>query len=157
VLIFIDSDMIWDAATLAKLIDSPFDVAVANYRKRNNEVTWLASPVMDKGQPRGTMYGGDIWLQTIAAGTGMMAIKRHMLDAMIDRYPGLNYEDNGEVFPCLFDFQLSAGQYCGEDYTFCKRVTDMGGQIFILADAYIGHVGTTVYGGNYHEFLQGKV
>lgn len=148
VLVFIDSDMVWEPPTLQKLVEAPFDVSVANYRKRSNEVAWLADSMMV-----GAMHGGSEWHQTRRAGTGLMAIRRRTLAEMVERYPHLTYEDHGEQIPCLFDFQLDGGQYHGEDYTFCRRLESIGGQIFILADAYVGHVGTTVYAGNYHEFL----
>lgn len=152
VLVFIDSDMAWEPETLDKLVNAPFDVSVANYRKRSNEVTWLAEPIYEEGEPLGTMHNGDIWLQTRRAGTGMMAIKRRTIKTMVGLLPHLVYSDKGQV-PCLFDFELLDGEYYGEDYTFCRRLESIGGQIFILADAYIGHVGDTVYGGNYHEYL----
>ena len=153
VLVFVDSDMAWDVATLAKLVDAPFDVSVANYRKRNSEVTWLAEPVREDGQVVGSTVGGDVWLQTRRAGTGLMVIRRRTIMEMVSRYPELTYTENGEQIPCLFDFGLRNGQYHGEDYTFCQRLEAIGGQIFMLADAYVGHIGHTVYGGNYHEFL----
>jgi len=156
VLVFIDSDMVWEPETLLKLVNAPFDVSVANYRKRSNEVTWLAEPVYEDGEPLGKVHNGDIWLQTRRAGTGMMAIRRLTIKEMVGLLPDLVYEENGECIPCLFDFELKDGQYHGEDYTFCRRLESIGGQIFILADAYIGHVGHTVYGGNYHEFLMGQ-
>lgn len=153
VLVFIDSDMAWEAGTLQKLIEAPFDVSVANYRKRSNEVTYLAVPKLEDGQHVGIQHDGGMWLQCERAGTGLMAIRRRTLEEMILRYPDLEYEDGGETFPCLFNFELAGGQYHGEDYNFCRKLTAIGGQIFMLANAYVGHVGTTVYGGNYHEYL----
>jgi len=155
VLVFIDADMVYEPTTIEKLIDAPFDVSVVNYRARSTKETWLSYPITKEGQPVGTTHEGDIWLQTARAGTGIMAIKRRVISSMVEKYPSLVYQDKGETIPCLFDFELSEGQYFGEDYTFCKRLDKIGGQIFILADAYIGHVGDIVYGGNYHEYLKG--
>jgi hypothetical protein len=155
-LVFIDSDMVWEPETLAKLVYAPFDVSVANYRKRNNEVVWMAEPVTRDGQPVGATHNGDIWLQTMLAGTGLMSIKRRTIEEMVLRLPELSYEDNGEQIPCLFDFQMENGKYYGEDYTFCRRLTGIGGQIFILADADTGHTGHAVYTGNYHHYLSGS-
>lgn len=152
VLVFLDSDMVWEPETLQKLVDAPFDVSVANYRKRSNEVVYLATAHTTGEGHIGASHNGDTWLQTFRAGTGMMAIKRRVFGSLPQP---LVYEDNGEQITCYFDFELRDGHYYGEDYTFCRKVTEAGGQIFILADAFVGHVGTTVYGGNYHEFLMG--
>ena len=153
VLVFIDSDMVWEPETLQKLIEAPFDVSIANYRKRSNEVAWLAEPVMKDGVYLGQVLGGEYWLQVSRAGTGLMAIKRDTATGMIAKYPELSYEDGGEQIPCLFNFEVRDGRYHGEDYNFCRLLEDIGGQIFMLVNVYIGHVGTTVYGGNYHEYL----
>lgn len=141
VLLFIDSDMVWEPKDIEKLINAPFDVSVINYRAKNNTVKWMAvDDVVDTGE----------WQDVIRAGTGLMAIKRQIIDMMIPFYP--QYVDQGEMIPCLFDFQCENGQYFGEDFTFCKRVIESGGHIKMLVDAYTGHIGTTVYGGNYQEY-----
>lgn len=155
VLVFIDADMTFEPQDVVKLIDAPFDVSVLNYRARNNNVTWMAQPIEENGELVGIQNGTDIWLQTKRAGTGIMAIRRQTIEELSLRYSDLVYDDNCVKTLALFDFQLQNGQYYGEDYTFCKRLEAIGGQIFILANAYTGHVGDTVYGGNYHEHLQG--
>src|SRR6185369_7694376 len=83
VLLFIDSDMVFDPESIEKLINAPFDVSVCNYRKKNNEVTWLAEPVKDlDGCCLGKEMDGISWLKTTRAGTGVMAIKRQTIDVM---------------------------------------------------------------------------
>lgn len=143
VLLFVDSDMLWQPEDIEKLINAPFDVSVINYRSKNNAVKWLA---VEKGEEV------DGWQNVIRAGTGLMAIKRKIIETMIPQYP--QYWDRGLLTPCLFDFECVGDQYHGEDYTFCKRVIESGGQIKMLCDAYTGHIGTTVYGGNYKEYLR---
>lgn len=154
-LLFIDSDMIIDPHAAEKLIEAPFDCSVINYRGKNNTVKWMAEPIYIDGQPVGVIRQGDVWLQTNQAGTGAMAIKRETLMEMVNAYPELAYDDNNDQIPCLFDFMLIDGKYYGEDYTFCHRLKAIGGQIFILANSFAGHIGDTVYSGSYHEYLQG--
>ena len=72
---------------------------------------------------------------------------------------GADEEGNVEVrrwgTPKTFDFAIQDGRYIGEDYLFCQRFRNMGGEIWCLADATTGHVGETVYKGNYCEFMGG--
>lgn len=152
VLVFIDSDMVYEPETVIKLINAPFDVSVANYRGKSTTIRYMAEPVREEGTCIGTRYLGDTWLQTKRAGTGLMAIKRRTIERLVSEE--LSYVDQGEVFFALFDFCLIDRQYQGEDYTFCRRVDEAGGQIFMLADAEVGHIGDTVYLGNYHEHLR---
>lgn len=152
VLLFLDSDMCFESETIEKLINAPFDVSVANYRYRHNTVKYMAQATTTA---TGALINGDVWYKADLAGTGIMSIKRQAIDGMIAKYPELTYKDSNEQIPCLFDFELKDGEYYGEDYTFCNRLTSTGGQIFILADCYIGHIGDAVYGGNYKEFIRG--
>lgn len=152
VLVFIDSDMVYQPETVIKLINAPFDVSVANYRGKSTNVRYMAEPIREDGECVGTSYIGDTWLQTKRAGTGLMAIKRRTIEHLVCEE--LSYIDQGEVYFALFDFCLLDRQYHGEDYTFCRRVDEAGGQIFMLADAEVGHIGDTVYIGNYHDHLR---
>lgn len=140
VLLFIDSDMLFEPRDIEKLINAPFDISVINYRTKNNAIKWLAVPIDDAGE----------WREVALAGTGIMAIKREAVEKMVVAYPA-SYSDNGVMTPCLFDFVLDDSKYYGEDYVFCKKFTDIGGKIYMLADAYTGHIGNTVYGGNYAD------
>jgi hypothetical protein len=148
VLLFLDSDMCFEPQAIEKLINAPFDVSVANYRAKNNTVKYVAERI--NGYP-----AIDGFQQTHRAGTGIMAIKRQTIDGMIAKFPDLVYVDNEVLTPCLFDFKLEEGQYYGEDYTFCERAESAGMEIYILSDCFTGHIGTTVYGGNYKEYLRG--
>ena len=138
VLVFIDSDMVFSAEDIEKIATAPFDVSVINYRKKCQETQWNATGSM------GLVHNGDNWLKTELAGTGLMAMSREALKTVKAAHP----------FP--FEFTVADGLEVGEDYTFCKRLTALGGQIFILADAYAAHIGDTYYGGNYHDYLKGQ-
>lgn len=153
ILVFIDSDMIYQPETVEKLINAPFDVSVANYRAKSENVRYLAEAEREDGEVVGTTFAGDTWIKTTRAGTGLMAIKRRTIEHVTT--PELAYTDQGIGYHAIFDFCLLNGEYGGEDYTFCRRVVEAGGQIFILADAEVGHIGDTVYFGNYHKYLTG--
>jgi len=153
-LLFLDSDMVFEPEQVAKLINAQFDVSIINYRAKHNQVKYFSEPILKDGEPTGVCIDGEAWLETEQGGTGIMCISRKAITEMIAAYPELTYKDNGPT-PALFDFQLKDGQYYGEDYTFCQRFRAIGGQIFMLADAETGHIGTTVYHGNYHDYLRG--
>jgi hypothetical protein len=143
ILLFIDSDMVYNAPDVEKLVTSPFDVSVINYRKKTVNHEWNATPITEGGVPIGTYFNGDNWLQTRRAGTGLMAITKTAMRNVKAQHD----------YP--FDFKVVDGDYVGEDYVFCDRLDDLGGQIFILTDAYAAHLGDTVYDGNYNDYLKG--
>jgi hypothetical protein len=149
-LVFIDADMVFDAADVLALVQSDADVCGLNYRARKTEIVWMNRPVSSLD---GVKVNGRAWVKTESAGTGLMAIHRRCLSRMAEAYPAI-YEDNGPTL-ALFDFALVDGRYLGEDYLFCKRWTDISGEIWTLADATTGHMGETSYVGNYCDFMGG--
>jgi len=145
VLFFIDSDMAWDVLDFVKLIKSENDFSACAYRSKSEDVTYHCVTNDTLGD----------WIKADAVGTGFMCLKRNVIERMINRYPETLYENEGERFHALFDFQLHGGRYWGEDYTFCRRWRDVGGEINVLTDATIKHIGEKAYTGNYAEHKKG--
>jgi hypothetical protein len=86
-------------------------------------------------------------------------IRRSVLEAMIEHYPELRYthEHRGNdplvgspwrsaLFNCMID--KVTGFYLSEDFSFCRRWTDMGGEIWVDYTSRLNHVGLMVYRGN---------
>jgi hypothetical protein len=92
------------------------------------------------------------------AGTGFLMLRRHMLLAMIERYPELRYAHEHRpddlldgspwryaLFNCFVD---ETGTYLSEDFSFCRRWTDMGGEIWIDLQSRLTHIGTVNFEGD---------
>jgi len=92
-------------------------------------------------------------------GTGFMMVKRDVFARMAERYPetryasvhlGLNIDaanaETNAFFDCVIDPETRT--YLSEDYTFCKRWTDMGGEIWAFSHSRLSHVGTHVFAGD---------
>lgn len=88
-----------------------------------------------------------------AAGTGFLLVKRTVFEAMAKRYPELKYKvpgpqgekDHYAFFNCLID---EKGDYLSEDYSFCKRWTDMGGEIWADFQSRLNHTGPEMFKGD---------
>ena len=85
------------------------------------------------------------------AGTGFMLIRRKVLEKMIAAYPETRYTSSHHtslpstsgnqyaLFDCMIDQE--SGAYLSEDYTFCKRWRDTGGQIWLDTESTLTHIG----------------
>lgn len=94
-------------------------------------------------------------------GTGFMMIKRHVINKMMVQYPDLKYDDDINILNAeennwlyaLFDCEVhrlgKKRHYLSEDYLFCKRWQDMGGDIYADITIPLTHTGTHSFGGNY--------
>src|SRR5581483_4304975 len=92
------------------------------------------------------------------AGTGFLMIRRHVLETMCAHYASLQFQrehshdalagsqNRFALFECLID--PADGTYLSEDFAFCKRWTDIGGEIWADLDSRLDHVGPSVFRGD---------
>ena len=97
------------------------------------------------------------------AGTGFMMIKREAILKMIKAYPELKYNNDVNIqagledqFYALFDTMIDPidRRYLTEDYTFCRRWQDIGGDIFLDPSISLNHYGHFCFQGNPSAIIQ---
>ena len=92
------------------------------------------------------------------AGTGFMMIKREAILKMIKAYPELKYNNDVNIsddglkdhFHAIFDTMIDPidRRYLSEDYTFCRRWQDIGGDIWLDPSISLNHYGHFCFQGN---------
>ena len=97
------------------------------------------------------------------AGTGFMMIKREAILKLIKAYPDLKYNNDVNIqsgledqFYALFDTMIDPidRRYLSEDYTFCRRWQDIGGDIFLDPSISLNHYGHFCFQGNPSAIIQ---
>ena len=164
-LMFIDSDMVFDSQAIYNLISKNRSVSCGAYSAKVgalNDATNVVKAVDEN--PEVDDYG---MIEAKLAGTGFLCIKREVIEKMQEYYAHLHYDqDYDSNYLAEFDqlpdedmetlkrnlyslFDTShcpdTNEYLSEDYTFCRRWRDMGGQIWLDCNINLGHVGTTMY------------
>lgn len=84
-------------------------------------------------------------------GTGFLMIRREALQRIADAHPELRAVlDDGSEAVMVFDTLLEpeTGQHLSEDYAFCRRWRDLGGDIWADVEARLTHVGHAAYTGS---------
>jgi hypothetical protein len=91
------------------------------------------------------------------AGTGFLMIRRAALEQMCARYRELKYtrdhsldaatasDNRFALFECMI---ADDGTYLSEDFAFCKRWTDMGGEIWADRNSRLTHIGPLAFCGD---------
>jgi len=86
-----------------------------------------------------------------------MLIKRSVIERMTEAYPELQYNNDINVDKeldkhtfALFDtiIEKSSKRYLSEDYTFCRRWQELGGQVWLDPNISLNHYGTIPFRGN---------
>jgi len=92
------------------------------------------------------------------AGTGFMMIKREAILKMIKAYPEFKYNNDVNInneslkdhFYAMFDTSIDPvdRRYLSEDYTFCRRWQEIGGDIWLDPSISLNHYGHFCFQGN---------
>jgi hypothetical protein len=94
------------------------------------------------------------------AGTGFLMIRRQVFEKMCAHpgYASLQFfrehsvdalagsRNRFALFECMID--SGTGTYLSEDFAFCKRWTDIGGEIWVDLESRLDHVGPSVFHGD---------
>ena len=97
-------------------------------------------------------------------GTGFLMIRREAVERMCAHYPQLKFKRDHSLDAstasdnryALFDTMVDGGgTYLSEDFAFCKRWTDMGGEIWADLDSKLQHVGPQTFTGDLSSLFVG--
>ncbi len=156
VFVFLDDDVSWRPDDLVRLIAADGDVVAGTYRfKVQDAETYMGFLILgEQGRP---MARDDGLLSAYRVPAGFLKVTRAAVDRFMTAYPDLviDAEPDGFRSVDLFNHGAHKGVWFGEDYAFCRRWLEIGGEIWVLADAQLDHNGADgkVWPGNLHECL----
>ncbi len=153
-LVFIDSDVCWEAGALLNLLDKPVDCVAGIYPQRKDPLTFAVRWHED------CIPWADA--QTLLVGVrgvpaGFLKLSRAQLEAMVKHYEDLWFyvEDapDNKAWALFSDYWIDHAKL-GEDYAFCARWVDMGGEVWIDPEMKMGHVGYKTFEGHLGDWLR---
>ena len=169
-LLFLDADIGFEPEQALRLIQCGAEMCAAVYpikridwdRVKSAIDTDRPDPaaasmkyVFEVDNPNAVMQAGG-FVKVRYAGTGFLMIRRDALERMCVRYPELQFKRDHSsdatasdrrfaLFECMI---AEDGTYLSEDFAFCKRWTDMGGEIWADLGSKLSHVGPMVFSGD---------
>lgn len=154
-LVFIDSDIGWEAESFMRLISHDVPIVAGVYRRKIASVDFTVQFADRQAVERNRVTG---LIEATRVGAGYLRLQRSAVERMIGAYPDLRYSQplpsgKTEERYALFDTSLVNNGFCGEDYTFCDRWRAIGGKIWVDPDIVLRHVGTTTYTGSLLDAL----
>lgn len=155
-LVMIDSDVCWETNGLSKLVNAGVDMVCGAYPKRIGDGTRY-DMILKTGPTQQLSSNG--LLEVNAMPAGFMCLSRSMLERMVQHYPDSKFsfvECPGGVAWDLFDAYWETDEHgirhkLGEDYSFCRRWTDMGGKVWCDPAIGMGHIGTKMWQGRFSD------
>ncbi len=174
-LLFIDSDIAFQPDAVFRLVDCDKDVATAVYSKK--AIDWdQVRTKLEAGEAREPVHqmGLDFninianpkesvnasgFVRVLDSATGFMLIKRAVLERMCAHYrdelfcvndiPGQTTKDYVAIFACMVDDKTR--RFLSEDYSFCRRWQQLGGEIWVDIASPLAHIGTNIFSGDIRQ------
>ncbi len=170
-LLFIDADIGFEPEQVVRLIECGAEVCAAVYpvkridwsKVKTTIETARADPaaaalqyVFEVEDPAAVVTK-DGFIKVRYAGTGFLMVRREALEKMCAHHPQLQYrrdhsldaatasDNRFALFECMI---AEDGTYLSEDFAFCKRWTDMGGEIWADLGSRLNHVGPIAFQGD---------
>ena len=148
-LLFIDSDIQFEAADVIQMIQSDKDIIGGIYGRKIIHWDRIAECVKQNKSTESLPYNtsdlaicalDDFYvtgnydinepLEVKYIATGMMLIKRHVLEKMRDAFPNKRYTADNAYYHNFFDCKIKGENYLSEDNAFCDNWRELGGKIY---------------------------
>ncbi len=169
-LLFIDADIEFEPEQVFRLLRFKEDVTAALYPLKKHDWDKAKAAMSTGSDPEsGSLTYICEWMkpQVIRdyfgkaryVGNGFLMVRRAALEKMMKAYPQLKYQtvsSPDDPFPnspcryaffnCILDGETKT--YLPEDFSFCKRWTDLGGDIWVDKQSRLTHIGTAHFKGD---------
>lgn len=157
-MLFVDDDMGWRAEDVVRLLLAKKDFVAVAGPVKTTPMNFAVNVSDDHGRPIPHRLDEDTGY-FIAAGVGMAftLITHHCAERMAQHYADLEFVaiDGRQEF-AVFNSLVVNKRYLSEDYAFCHRWRQIGGEVLICPDISLQHVGSKIWEGDWLTDLEQK-
>jgi hypothetical protein len=154
---FIDADIRFQPESILQMLAYDKDVIGGLYPKKALPVNYVINL-----KPQTKIQGDIFTVDTM--GTGFLLFKRTVYEQLIAAHPECKYVDDVglgkqyepmmySIFDCKID---ERGHYLSEDWLFCRRWQELGGEIWAHSKVLLNHVGHYEYAGDLDKIAIGN-
>jgi hypothetical protein len=146
---FIDADIRFEPDAPLKMMACDKEVIGGLYPKKSLPVNYVINL-----NPQTKVQGDTFTVDTM--GTGFLMFKRTVYEKLIAAHPECKYVDDvglGKQYEpmmySIFDCKIDAkGHYLSEDWLFCRRWAELGGEIWAHGKVLLNHIGHYEFAGD---------
>ncbi len=177
-LLFIDADIGFVPEQVFRLLAFGADVAAAAYPLKR--IDWEKAQRFAKAgrilseaaildyvffpETKGPMQAKNDFVRVRHTGTGFMMLTRGAILRLCEAHPELRYKaaqretdlmGEAEIRHALFECMIEpeTGLYLSEDYAFCRRWRDLGGEIWLDIRSKLTHYGVNAFRGDFEKLF----
>ena len=160
-LMFIDADIEFQPDDIIRALAYDKPILAGAYPKKALPVQYAINfKFADKEKRQVRSENGIV--EVLDASTGFFLIKREVIEKMVQHFPELHYKNDSNIDEnlnkycyALFDTILDPvdNRYLSEDYTFCRRWQQMGGEIWLDPNTKLNHIGSYTFEGDVGKII----
>lgn len=147
-MVFIDDDEYWDEKILIDTLLSKKDVIslpVVNKNDKKIEFNiWLDENYKQDDQ--------DGYIKIDKCGTGFLKLSRKVVVDLWESNVELSFRNKQLKNICEYIYEN--GIFVGEDVTLCKKIKELGYDIWLNPQHTVSHIGNKMYRGNFSDLLK---
>jgi len=154
---FIDADIRFQPESILQMLAYDKEVIGGLYPKKALPVSYVINL-----KPQTKIQGDIFTVDTM--GTGFLMFRRSVYEKLIAAHPETKYVDDVglgkqyepmmySIFDCKID---ERGHYLSEDWLFCRRWQEIGGEIWAHSKVLLNHVGHYEYAGDLDKIAIGQ-
>jgi hypothetical protein len=154
---FIDADIRFQPESILSMLAHDKEVIGGLYPKKSLPVNYVINL-----KPQTKIQGDIFTVDTM--GTGFLMFRREVYEKLIAAHPETKYVDDVglgkqyepmmySIFDCKID---ERGHYLSEDWLFCRRWQEIGGEIWAHSKVLLNHVGHYEYAGDLDKIAIGQ-
>lgn len=176
-MLFIDADIGFDPVAVLRLLQFNKDVSSAVYAKKGINWTNIQNKARARDPENVRQAGLDFninlrrieaptngFVRVLDTATGFLLIKRRVIERMYEHYKEELFAVNDvqprdiktyvALFACMIDPESK--RFLSEDYAFCRRWQQIGGEIWVDTATRLSHLGTFIFRGDLRQRLPKK-
>jgi glycosyltransferase involved in cell wall biosynthesis len=143
-MVMIDSDLKFDVEGFLRIALCDHDLIGGSYPMKNGWTNFVGVPKLDENKKFTWDGMGNIRAEFVSG--GFTKFSRNCIQKMSEHYKSHGYKDPTASFkeytPALFECAITQdGLRATEDYVFCKKWTDIGGEVWIDPTVKFQHYG----------------
>jgi hypothetical protein len=160
-LMFIDADIEFQPDDVIRALAYDKPIIAGAYPKKALPVQYAINfKFADSDKKRIRVENGAA--EVLDASTGFFLVKREVIEKMIAEYPELHYRNDSNIAKelekyCynLWDIRLDPkdNRLLSEDYSFCRRWQELGGEIWLDLNTKLNHVGSYTFEGDVAKII----
>lgn len=152
-IVFLDYDVSWTPKSMGRLLEAEGDVVAGTYRFKTPKERYMGA--LETGHTgRPLRRESDGALLAYCAPAGFLKVTPKAINEFAKKHPHLLFGPPMNPNLDMFNHGVIDGIWYGEDYAFCKRWKETGGDLWLLPDLDIDHsTGDVTFCGNFHNYL----